>query len=186
MRGGRADDEDSMLCPSALPLRRMRSRNTRAPLHFLDTSPPAHGRGVLRSQVPSPPCAGMQKQKRRIPKDSPFCLGAETDFRPKHIPRLQSAHYEKHFLRRSLPRCGHHALVCIPMLSTKIRIIFTQFKNAIQAVFCIQNPVYFHPCLSTRSIHLRIAPCRNRRRYWDWRKSCRNPSSNYGNQDYSA
>lgn len=80
MRGGRADDEDSMLCPSALPLRRMRSRNTRAPLHFLDTSPPAHGRGVLRSQVPSPPCAGMQKQKRRIPKDSPFCLGAENGF----------------------------------------------------------------------------------------------------------
>ena len=159
MRG--ADDEDSMLCPSALPLRRMRSRSTRAPLHFLDTSPPAHGRGVLRSQVPSPPCAGMQKQKRRIPKDSPFCLGAEngtrtraarerfretlqtppapgrgalrsqvpspsprharhakqkgeslkilpsalerkTDFRPKHIPRSQSAHYVKHFLQRSL------------------------------------------------------------------------------------
>ena len=83
MRGGRADDEDSMLCPSALPLRRMRSRSTRAPLHFLDTSPPAHGRGVLRSQVPSPPCAGMQKQKRRIPKDSPFCLGAENGTRTR-------------------------------------------------------------------------------------------------------
>ncbi len=81
--GGRADDEDSMLCPSALPLRRMRSRSTRAPLHFLDTSPPAHGRGVLRSQVPSPPCAGMQKQKRRIPKDSPFCLGAENGTRTR-------------------------------------------------------------------------------------------------------
>ena len=72
-----------MLCPSALPLRRMRSRSTRAPLHFLDTSPPAHGRGVLRSQVPSPPCAGMQKQKRRIPKDSPFCLGAENGTRTR-------------------------------------------------------------------------------------------------------
>lgn len=44
---------------------------------------PAHGRGVLRSQVPSPPCAGMQKQKRRIPKDSPFCLGAENGTRTR-------------------------------------------------------------------------------------------------------
>lgn len=104
-------------------------------------------------------------------------LERKTDFRPKHIPRSQSAHYAKHFLRRSLPRCGHHALVCIPMLSTKIRIIFTQFKNAIPVVFYIRNPVYFHPCLSTKSIHLRIAPYRNRRQYWDWRKSCRNPSS---------
>lgn len=72
----------------------------------------------------------------------------KTNFRPKHIPRLQSAHYVKYFLRRSLPRCGHHALVCIPMLSTKIQIIFTQFKNAIPAVFYIRNLVYFHPCLS--------------------------------------
>lgn len=106
-------------------------------------------------------------------------LERKTDFRPKHIPHSQSAHYKKYFPQRSLPRCGHHALVCIPMLLTKIQIIFTQFKNAIPVVFCIRNPVYFHPCLSTKSIHLRIGPCRNRRRYWDWRKSCRNPSSKH-------
>ena len=124
--------------------------------------------------------------KGRTESVLPLLLERKTDFRPKHIPRSQSAHYVKHFLRRSLLRCGHHALVCIPMLSTKIRIIFTQFKNAIPVVFCIRNPVYFHPCLSTKSIHLRIAPCRNRRQYWDWRKSCRIPSPNYGKQDYFA
>lgn len=104
------------------------------PSTFWIHPPPAHGRGVLRSQVPSPPCAGMQKQKRRIPKDSPFCLGAENGFRPKHIPCSQSAHYMKHFPRRSLPRCGHHALVCIPMLSTKIRNLQAKYKLKIR--FC--------------------------------------------------
>ena len=177
-----------MLCPSALPLRRMRSRNTRAPPPLFGYIPPAPGRGALRSQVPSPSPrhARHAKQKGESLKILPSALERKTDFRPKHIPRSQSAHYMKHFPRRSLPRCGHHALVCIPMLSTKIRIIFTQFKNAIPVVFCIRNPVYFHPCLSTRSIHLRIAPCRNRRQYWVWKKSCQKRSSHYGQQDYSA
>ena len=185
MRGGRADDEDSMLCPSALPLRRMRSRNTRAPLHFLDTSPPGPWKGrfeVACAESPHP----SAYEKREEPFGFFPLLERKTDFRPKHISQSQSAHYVKHFPQRSLPRCGHHALVCIPMLSTKIRIIFTQFKNAIPVVFCIRNPVYFHPCLSTRSIHLRIAPCRNRRQYWVWEKSCQKRSSHYGQQDYSA
>lgn len=114
----------------------------------------------------APACKTKGRTYERL---SLFVLERKTDFRPKHIPRSQSAHYMKLFPQRSLPRYGHHALVCIPMLSTKIRIIFTQFKNAIQAVFCIRNPVYFHPCLSTKSIHLRIAPCRNRRQYWIWK-----------------
>lgn len=58
----------------------------------------------------------------------------KTDFRPKHIPCSQSAHYMKHFPRRSLPRCGHHALVCIPMLSTKIRNLQAKYKLKIR--FC--------------------------------------------------
>lgn len=58
----------------------------------------------------------------------------KTDFRPKHIPRSQSAHYAKHFPQRSLPRCGHHALVCIPMLSTKIRNLPSKYKLKIR--FC--------------------------------------------------
>lgn len=169
----------------------MRSRSTRAPLHFLDTSPPAHGRGVLRSQVPSPPCAGIRKEGRtfrllpssgaengtrtraarewfretlqtppapgrgalrsQVPSPSPrharhakqkgeslkilpSALERKTDFRPKRIPRSQSAHYVKHSPRKSLPRCGHHALVCIPMLSTKIRNLQAKYKLKIR--FC--------------------------------------------------
>ncbi len=61
-------------------------------------------------------------------------LERKTDFRLKHIPRSQSAHYAKHFSQRSLPRCGHHALVCIPMLSTKIRNFRVKYKLKIR--FC--------------------------------------------------
>lgn len=104
-------------------------------------------------------------------------LERKTDFRPKHIPRSQSAHYVKHSPRRSLPRCGHHALVCIPMLSTKIRIIFTQFKNAIQAVFCIRNPVYFLLYLSIRSIRWKVYRYRNQQLYWGLKRSCLSSSS---------
>ena len=220
----------------------MRSRNTRAPLHFLDTSPPGPWKGRFKvagaESTHAPACKNKKGESLKIlpfalerktgralalrasdsriladtpgpwkgrfevacaesphapayeKREEPFgffpLLERKTDFRPKHIPRLQSAYYMKHFSQRSLPRCGHHALVCTPMLSTKIRIIFTQFKNAIQAVFCTLNPMYFHPCLSTKSIRLRIAPCRNRRQYWVWEKSCQKRSSHYGQQDYSA
>ncbi len=153
------------------------------PRNFADTPGPWKGRfEVACAESPHP----SAYEKREEPFGFFPLLERKTDFRPKHISQSQSAHYVKHFPQRSLPRCGHHALVCIPMLSTKIRIIFTQFKNAIPVVFCIRNPVYFHPCLSTRSIHLRIAPCRNRRQYWVWKKSCQKRSSHYGQQDYSA
>ena len=61
-------------------------------------------------------------------------LERKADFRPKYIPCSQSAHYVKHFPQRSLPRCGHHALVCIPMLSAKIRNLPSKYKLKIR--FC--------------------------------------------------
>ncbi len=72
--------------------------------------------------------------KGRIIEILPFAVERKTDFRPKHIPRSQSAHYVKHSPRKSLPRCGHHALVCIPMLSTKIRNLQSKYKLKIR--FC--------------------------------------------------
>ena len=61
------------------------------------------------------------KEKGESLKILPFALDWETDFRSKHIPCPQSAYYVKHFPQRSLPLCGHHALVCIPMLLAKIQ-----------------------------------------------------------------
>ena len=72
--------------------------------------------------------------KGRTESVLPLLLERKTDFRPGHIPCLQSAHYMKYLPRRSLPRCGHHALVCIPMLSTKIRNLQSKYKLKIR--FC--------------------------------------------------
>ena len=74
------------------------------------------------------------KQKGESLKILPFALERKTDFRPKHIPHSQSAHYVRHFPQRSLLRCDHHALVCIPMLSTKIRNLQAKYKLKIR--FC--------------------------------------------------
>lgn len=130
----------SVLCSSFRLTRRAengtRTRAARERFRESRQTPPAPGRGVLRSQVPSPSPrhARHAKQKGESLKILPSALERKTDFRPKHIPRSQSAHYAKHFPQRSLPRCGHHALVCIPMLSTKIRNLQPKYKLKIR--FC--------------------------------------------------
>lgn len=70
------------------------------PSTFWIHPPPAPGRGALRSQVPSPSPrhARHAKQKGESLKILPSALERKTDFRPKHIPRLQSVYYDKHFL----------------------------------------------------------------------------------------
>ena len=64
-----------------------------------DTPGPWKGRfEVACAESPHAPAY----EKREEPFGFFPLLERKTDFRPKHIPRLQSAHYVKHFLRRSL------------------------------------------------------------------------------------
>lgn len=97
--------------------------------------PPGPWKGRFKvAGAESPHAPACKNKKGESLKILPFALERKTDFRPKHIPCSQSAHYMKHFPRRSLPRCGHHALVCIPMLSTKIRNLQAKYKLKIR--FC--------------------------------------------------
>ena len=99
------------------------SRCARAVREFQQT-PPAPGRGALRSQVPSPSCTGIQKKEGRTFWILPSCFGAENGF-----PTQAYSSFTISALRK-----GHHALVCIPMLSTKIRNLQSKYKLKIR--FC--------------------------------------------------
>ena len=67
-------------------------------------TPPAPGRGALRSPGDEGPFSShISTRKGRTVLVLPVALERKTDFRPKHIPCSQSAHYEKHFPQRSLP-----------------------------------------------------------------------------------
>ena len=72
---GRAFGRFSLLLWSGK--RNSHSRCARAVREYWQT-PPAPGRGALRSQVPSPSCTGIQKQKGESLKILPFALERKT------------------------------------------------------------------------------------------------------------
>lgn len=74
---GRTFGRFSLCCRSGK--RDSHSRCARAVREYWQT-PPAPGRGALRSQVPSPSCTGIQKKEGRTFWILPSCFGAENGF----------------------------------------------------------------------------------------------------------
>lgn len=97
-----------------------RTRAARERFRELWQIPPTPGRGALRSQVPSPSCTGIQKKEGRTFWILPSCFGAENGFPTQAYSSFIISVLCEAFFSKVTSRCGHHALVCIPMLSTKI------------------------------------------------------------------
>ena len=76
-----------------------RTRAARERFRELWQTPPAPGRGVLRSQVPSPSCTGIQNKKGRTFWILPSCFGAENGTRTRDLNLGKVALYQLSYFR---------------------------------------------------------------------------------------
>ena len=95
---GRTFGRFSLCCRSGK--RNSHSRCARAVREYWQT-PPAPGRGVLRSHVPGPSCTGIQNKKGRTFWILPSCFGAENGTRTRDLNLGKVALYQLSYFRIS-------------------------------------------------------------------------------------
>ena len=96
---GRTFGRFSLCCRSGK--RDSHSRCARAVREYWQT-PPAPGRGVLRSHVPGPSCTGIQKKEGRTFWILPSCFGAENGTRTRDLNLGKVALYQLSYFRITL------------------------------------------------------------------------------------